>query len=447
MVGPFERSHGKLPVVACAVACVAAVVLGGRVWSRTALAGALAAALAVAAWLSSRLRAVRRELDRACRAKTEFLTNVSHELRTPLNGIHGMAQLLTREWATADVRQMAMAMEGSCESLMALVDRIIDYARIERGELEVRQSPFDVRQAVAEVAAAVAPKAGARGLAFETSVEPAVPRLILGDALRLREVLRYLLDNAVKFTSQGSVRLEVSVGGDRRECHALLFRVCDTGPGIQPEVARKLFTAFTQADGANTRAYGGLGLGLTLAHRLVGMMGGSIDVESRPGCGSVFWFLLPTVAVEPNPTGAPEAAPSLPARNGRVLVVDDNPINQLVAVRAIHSLGYAADAVPSGEAALEALSRTRYHAVLMDCQMPGMDGFETASQIRRQEARAAQGVRLPIIAMTANGPGADREHCLAAGMDDYLTKPFRIASLERTLEQWIAAGAFACQSE
>ena len=147
------------------------------------------------------------------------------------------------------------------------------------------------------------PKPAPRGLAFETSVEPAVPRLILGDALRLREVLRYLLDNAVKFTSQGSVRLEVRVGGDRRECHALLFRVCDTGPGIQPEVARKLFTAFTQADGANTRAYGGLGLGLTLAHRLVGMMGGSIDVESRPGCGSVFWFLLPTVAVEPNPAG------------------------------------------------------------------------------------------------------------------------------------------------
>ena len=418
MVGLFERCPGQLLV----------------------LAGALAVALAVAAWLHWRLRAARRDLDRACRAKTEFVTNVSHELRTPLNGIQGMAQLLAREVPTPDLRQMATAIQGSCESLMAVVDRIIDYARIERGELEIRQGPLDVRDLVAEAAAATAPEAKAKGLAFETSVEPAVPRLVLGDPLRLREVLHYLLDNAVKFTAAGAVRLEVTVAGDRRQCHALLFRVCDTGPGIEPDVARRLFTAFTQADGTNTRAYGGLGLGLALAHRLVGLMGGSIDVESCPGCGSVFWFLLPATVVEPNPAGTPEPAQCLPERNRRVLVVDDNPINQLVAVRAIHSLGYAADAVSSGEAALQALARARYHAVLMDCQMPGMDGFETASRIRRLEASTVERTRLPIIAMTANGPGADRERCLAAGMDDYLTKPFRIASLQQALEPWLAAG-------
>jgi len=441
MVGPFERSRCILLASTYLAAGVAAVAIGGGVRFPAALACALAAALVVAACLGARLRAARRALDLASRAKSEFLANVSHELRTPLNGVHGMAQLLARECETLDGRQMAAAIQASCESLIAVVDQIIDYTRIERGELKARQGPFDLRESVADIAAAAALKARGKGLAFETVVAPGVPRVILGDAVRLREVLRHLLDNAVKFTREGKVRLEVSVGGDPLECAAILFRVCDTGPGIEPEMARKLFTAFTQADGASTRAHGGLGLGLTLAHRLVGLMGGSIDVESQPGCGSVFWFLLPTVVVKPGPAETSETAPSGGSRYGRILVVDDNPINQLVAVRAVHNLGYAADAVPSGDAALEALCRTRYDAVLMDCQMPGMDGFETASEIRRQETLTAAAVRVPIIAMTANGPGADREHCLASGMDDYLTKPFRIANLDRTLERWIIARA------
>jgi signal transduction histidine kinase/ActR/RegA family two-component response regulator len=442
MVGRFERSDCILLVLALA-ASVAAVAIGGGVRLRTALAGAVAPSLVVAACLGSRLRAARRALDRASRAKSEFLANVSHELRTPLNGIHGMAQLLARECETLERRQMVAAIEASCESLRAVVDQIIDYARIERGELKAQQGPFDVRETVAQIEAVTMAKAGGKGLAFEAAVEPRVPRLILGDALRLREVLCYLLDNAVKFTREGKVRLEVSVGGDPLECGAILFRVCDTGPGIQPEMARKLFTAFTQGDGASTRAHGGLGLGLTLAHRLVGLMGGSIHVESQPGRGSVFWFLLPTVTVEPNPAGAAETAPSVHGRYGRILVVDDNPINQLVAVRAMHSLGYAADAVASGETALQAVCRTRYDAVLMDCQMPGMDGFQTAAEIRRQEERTAGAVRLPIIAMTANDPGADRDHCLASGMDDYLTKPLRIAHLDRALQHWIPVRAEA----
>jgi CheY-like chemotaxis protein len=268
-------------------------------------------------------------------------------------------------------------------------------------------------------------------------VAPNVPRLILGDALRLRETLGHLLDNAVKFTAKGRVRLEVSLGGNPQECRAILFRVCDTGPGLPPHMARDLFAAFTQADGASTRAHGGLGLGLTLAHRLVGLMGGSIGVESRPGFGSAFWFLLPTVALEPEPSPAPQAASPANRCRGRVLVVDDNPINQLVAVRAVHSLGYAADAAPGGEAALKALGCNRYDVILMDCQMPGMDGFQTSLEIRRQEARLSAGVRLPIIAMTANDPDAEMAHCLASGMDDYLAKPFRIARLDQLLQQWV----------
>jgi signal transduction histidine kinase/ActR/RegA family two-component response regulator len=445
MAGPFAHSRCVLLVLVCLAAGGAAVATEGSIGFRVAVPGVMAGALTAVACLAWRLRETRLALDRAGRAKSQLLSNVSHELRTPLHGVHGMAQLLARECQTREQRQMASAIEASCESLLAVVDQMIGYARLERGELKAQLGPFDLREAVADIAAAVATKAEAKGLAFTTVVELAVPHLILGDAWRLREVLRSLLDNAVKFTPEGEVRLEVSVGGDRRECRAILFRVCDTGPGIEPETARSLFTAFTQGDGASTRAHGGLGLGLTMAFRLVGLMGGSMDVESQPGRGSVFWFLLPTVPVEPSPAATAGATAS-DTRYGRILVVDDNPINQLVAVRAGHSLGYSADAVPSGKAALEALRRTRYDAVLMDCQMPGMDGFQTALEIRRQEAGTSARIRVPIIAMTANDPGADREHCLASGMDDYLTKPFRIAQLDSTLQRWIGARGASVRS-
>jgi CheY-like chemotaxis protein len=381
-----------------------------------------------------RLRRTREELGRALRAKSTFLTNVSHELRTPLNGIHGSAQLLAADCDAADRRRLAAAIQASAESLMAAVDEVLNYARIERGEFTVTQSPFDVREAVADVTSRLAPKARQKGLEFETEVAPDVPRMILGDPARVREVLRYLVDNAVEFTAEGRVQVEVSVGGDPVDCRALLFRVLDTGPGIQPDEVSRVFSAFTQADDGATRAHGGLGLGLTLAHRIVGLMGGSLGLDARHGGGSVFWFVLPTVAVEPAPALAP--ADARDERYGRILVVDDNPINQLVAVRAVHGLGYGADAVAGGEAALEALSHVHYDAVIMDCQMPGMDGFQTAREIRTREKLATLG-RIPIIAMTANGPGGDREECTAAGMDDYLAKPFRIADLDRTLQRWI----------
>ena len=432
MARPFQRVWCIVRISGCVGAGVVTSILcsGFRVY--TALATTLAVAVVATLYLHSRLRDTRAALERAKRAKSEFLTNVSHELRTPLNGIHGLSQLLARECESAERRQMAAAIQASSESLILAVDEILDYARIEKGELKIQPTPFEVRTAIEDIAAAVEPRASEKGLAFETEVAPGVPRAIVGDAQRLREVLRHLLDNAVKFTAAGKVRLEVSVGGDPLVCRALLFRVRDTGPGMKPETAASFFDAFAQADSGSTRAHGGLGLGLTLAHRLVGLMGGSMGVESRPGRGSVFWFLLPTVTVEP---AEPEPAITPNGRRGRILVVDDNPINQLVAVRAAHSLGYAADAVGGGEAALEALGRADYRAVLMDCQMPGMDGFQAAAEIRRRETSAGAG-RIPIIAMTANGPGSDREQCLACGMDDYLPKPFRLADLEQALKHW-----------
>ena len=435
MPGPFQRARCILLASACLAAGVLTAGLSPAWRVYGVLAGALLGALVAAGCLYMRLRLLRAELGRATRAKSEFLSNVSHELRTPLNGIHGFAQLLAGDCDEAERRRMAAAIQSSSESLMAAVNAIFDYARIERGEFTITQTPFDVRAAVGDVASAMAPAARQKQLQFETAVKPEVPRMILGDAARLREVLRQLVDNAVKFTSRGKVRVEVSVGGDPVDCRALLFRVVDTGPGMDPGEAAHFFGAFTQANGGSTRPHGGLGLGLTLAHRVVGLMGGSIGVDSRPGEGSVFWFLLPALAVEP--AGALHAAPFARARDGRILVVDDNPINQLVAVRAVHSLGYAADAVAGGEAALEALTSARYAAVIMDCQMPGMDGFQTAREIRRREAAGGES-RISIIAMTANGPGSDRGECIAAGMDDYLAKPFRIADLDSALSRWIA---------
>ena len=432
MLGRIERARCILLASACVAAGTLSAALMPRFRLDAALAFALAAAAVALVCLNRRLRETRAELDRANRAKSQFLANVSHELRTPLNGILGLSQLLVRGAEPGDHNRIAASIQASAETLIAVVDEILDYARIEKGEFSVTQTPFDVRTAVQDVASIMSSRAALKGVRFEAVVDSEVPRIILGDAVQVRYVLRHLLDNAVKFTSEGQVRLEVAIGGDRTVCRALLFRIRDTGPGMEPGQAARLFCAFTQADGASTRQHGGLGLGLTLAHRIVGLMGGSIGVDTHPGKGSTFWFLLPTVAVEPAPAPAPESL------DGRILVVDDNPINQLVAVRAVHSLGYAADAVAGGEAALEALSQVAYDAILMDCQMPGMDGFQVAGEIRTREASQG-GKRIPIIAMTANGPGSDREQCTAAGMDDYLAKPFRIADLHSALNRWLAS--------
>lgn len=400
------------------------------------LATAVAAiALLAIALLWLRLRNARRALERALRAKSEFLANVSHELRTPLNGIEGLAQSLALECGTAEAHRIAAAIEASCDTVISVVDRILDYVRIEKGGLRLEEAPFDLRAALSAVAENARRKAAEKNLSFELAVEAGVPVVIVGDLWRFRQVIECLLDNAIKFTYAGKVRLEAGLGGGPGTVKAILIRVRDTGTGIQPELVQELFAPFSQADSRSSRAHGGLGLGLTLAHRLVTLMGGSLGVESQPGRGSVFWVLLPAVVVEPARPDGPGSSTSGESRRNRILVVDDNPVNQLVAVRAAHSLGYTADAVASGDSALELLAQTHYDVILMDCQMPGMDGFETSSAIRRREAATGCG-RVPIVAMTANGPGCERQQCLDAGMDDYLSKPFRLAELERTLERW-----------
>jgi signal transduction histidine kinase/CheY-like chemotaxis protein len=401
-------------------------------------AGMLILALALLVWQVRRVREARGAAEKANRAKSEFLANMSHEIRTPLNGIVANTELLGRSGLNAEQRDMAAVILHSSESLMTIVTDLLDFSRIEAGKMTIEQVGFDVRAAAEDAIRLFAPRAAQKGIEIECQISNDVPRMILGDPVRIRQVLMNLLSNAIKFTEQGHVGLEVSRAGDPEHGPALLFRVIDTGIGIAPEVSKTLFRAFTQADSKTTRKFGGTGLGLAISMRLVSLMGGAIGLESEPGKGSAFWFVIPAPGMEqPAPTPLPAAAEIEPANKGRrILIVEDNPVNQVVAARALKTLGYATEIASGGEAALDMMRQERFDLILMDCQMPGMDGYETAVEIRRREAGRQ---RTPIVAMTANSVEGDRERCVKAGMDDYLSKPFRIATLERTLQRWLCS--------
>jgi len=385
-----------------------------------------------------RAEEARQEAERADRAKSEFLANMSHEIRTPMNAVIGMTSVLLGTPLTTAQREHVDTIRSSGESLLGLLNDILDLSKVEAGALDLEAVPFDVRACVDDALQLLTPEASRKGLVLYDLVDPGVPPVVVSDASRLRQILVNLLGNAVKFTARGEVELAVSATPLAAEdgLWELRFAVSDTGIGIAPQRMERLFKAFSQADSSTTRLYGGTGLGLAISRRLAEGLGGRMWAESEEGRGAVFHFTVRCRASgEPLPASAavrssPRAqmpAKSLPLR---ILVAEDNSVNQKVALLMLEQMGYSADVAGNGREVLDALQRQQYDLVLMDIQMPRMDGLEATRRIVREWPREA---RPRIIAMTANALRSDREACLAAGMDDYLSKPILFEDLRAAI--------------
>ena len=400
-------------------------------------------------------RAAQQAAEKASRAKSRFLATMSHEVRTPLNGVLGLAELLEGTSLDAGQRRHLRLLRQSGDNLREIVNDILDFSKIEAEQMELASIEFEPRQLLEQLCELWRERAGAAGLMLHGQAAAHLPLRLRGDSLRLRQILTNFLGNALKFTEKGGIELRVDVeAGDAPTVGAaawIRFAVRDSGIGIAPEAAKHVFDAFTQVDESYSRRFGGTGLGLAICQRLVELMGGRIGVDSEPGVGSTFWIVVPLEVVQTAGAElaagevdrllheAPQdaAAPGGDQLRGRVLMVEDNAVNRVVCGAMLERLGLEFEEANDGGEALTKAVDGAFDLVLMDCQMPVLDGYGAAAELRRRGIVARRGGPLPIIALTANAFCEDRERARESGMDDFLSKPVRLDELCGTLERWL----------
>ncbi len=375
------------------------------------------------------------QITQALKARSEFLAKVSHELRTPLSGIIGTNELLLGMQLNDEQQELAMISLNSANSLLVLINEILDFSKIDARQLQLEKIDFDLNPLLETAIQLMRAKADKKKLILISFVSPDVQARVQGDPSRLRQIVVNLIDNAIKFTEQGKILIQVCLDDDTKQ---IRFAITDTGIGLSQEQSAKLFQPFVQADGSTTRRYGGTGLGLSICKNLVELMGGKIGIHSSPGKGSTFWFTVPLEAATPKAVKV-EKDPQLitsTTKRSAILLVEDNPVNAKLTILQLKRLGYTANVAGTGREAVNAVKQKQYALILMDIQMPDMDGLEATALIREMEVTSR--MHVPIVATTAHAMPGDREKCINAGMDDYMTKPLSLPLLATMCKQWIA---------